>query len=228
MMFKILVADDEDTILEPICDYMTAKGFKVSSAHTGKEAVKLSENGNYDLIILDVMMPETDGLEACRQIKAFTDTPVLFLSALGEECDFLKGYKNGCDDYIVKPFPLSVLHQKCLSIIKRCKNLNDDNKIIIGNVMLDMNSQRVFASGSEVKLSSRDYQIICCLMQNRNIVLSRELILTRIWGYDFEGDTRVVDTHIKRIRASLGQEAKIIKTIFGVGYMIEERSNEQD
>lgn len=227
-MFKILVADDENIILEPICDYLSAKDFEVSGAHNGREAVELAENGDYDLIILDIMMPEIDGLEACRQIKAFTDTPVLFLSALGEEHDFLNGYKNGCDDYIVKPFPLSVLYRKCQSIIRRCKNINDDYRITVGNVTFDMNSHRVFCSGGEVKLSSRDYQILSYLLQNRNIVLSRERILTKIWGYDFEGDMRVVDTHIKRIRASLGEDGAIIKTVFGVGYMIEEESNEQD
>ncbi len=227
-MYRILIADDEDIILEPICDYLSAKGFIVSSAHSGKEAVELAESCNYDLIILDIMMPEIDGIEACRQIRAFTDAPVLFLSALGEEHDLLKGYKSGCDDYIVKPFPLSVLYQKCLSMIKRYRRISDDNKISIGSVTIDLTAHRVFCYDREVKLSSRDYDLLSYLMENKNIVLSRELILTRIWGYDFEGDTRVVDTHIKRIRASLGDGAKIIKTIFGVGYMTEEVSDEQN
>lgn len=226
-MYRILIADDEDIILEPVCDYLSAKGFNTSSVHSGKEAVELAESNNYDLIILDVMMPEMDGIEACRQIRAFTDAPILFLSALGEEHDLLKGYKSGCDDYIVKPFPLSVLYQKCLSMIKRYKRLSDDNKITVGSVTIDVTAHRVFCHEREVKLSSRDYGLLCYLMENRNIVLSRELILTRIWGYDFEGDTRVVDTHIKRIRASLGDGAEIIKTIFGVGYRIEEVQNEQ-
>lgn len=226
-MYKILIADDEDIILEPISDYLTAKGFEVRSAHNGKEAVELAEDCNFDLIILDIMMPEIDGIEACRQIRTFTDAPVLFLSALGEEHDLLNGYKSGCDDYIVKPFPLSVLYQKCLSMIKRYRHLSADNKITVGSVTVDMTLHRVFSLGREVKLSSRDYELLCYLMQNKNIVLSRELILTRIWGYDFDGDTRVVDTHIKRIRASLGVGAGIIKTVFGVGYVIEEISDEQ-
>lgn len=221
-MLRILIADDENIILEPINDYFVSKGLSAVCAKNGQEALELAENSDFDLIILDVMMPVTDGLEACRQIRKFTDVPILFLSALGEEQDLLSGYKNGCDDYIVKPFPLSVLYEKVLSMIKRYKKINTDNRITAGGVSLDLIAGKVFVKDTEIKLGSRDFRLLSYLIENKGILLSRELILTKIWGYDYDGDIRVVDTHIKRIRQKLGNDAGIIKTVFGVGYTIEE------
>ncbi len=221
-MLRILIADDENIILEPINDYFVSKGLSTVCAKNGKEALELAENSDFDLIILDIMMPVMDGLEACRQIRKFTDVPILFLSALGEEQDLLSGYKNGCDDYIVKPFPLSVLYEKVLSMIKRYKKINADNRITAGGVSLDLIAGKVFVKDTEIKLGSRDFRLLSYLIENKGILLSRELILTKIWGYDYEGDIRVVDTHIKRIRQKLGNDAGIIKTVFGVGYTVEE------
>ncbi len=221
-MYKILVADDEKKIRETLCAYFNAKGLEAVPAHDGARAVELCENESFDLIILDVLMPRLDGISACREIRELTDAPVLFLSALGEEQDLLKGFKSGADDYIVKPFPLSVLYEKSLAMIKRNKGADRDNRITVDGVTLDLSKRSVTAGGSTLNLSRKDFEVLSYLMQNKNIVLSRELILTRVWGYDFEGDTRVVDTHIKRIRKALGSEADIIKTAVGVGYSIEE------
>lgn len=221
-MFKILIAEDEQLVLEPVFDYLTSKGFSVTCAENGQAAVEKAENESFDLIILDVMMPVMNGLEACKRIREITDAPILFLSALGEESDLLSGYRNGCDDYIVKPFPLAVLTEKCSSMIKRYKKLDSESKITITPVTADLSSNRVFVRNREISLSKIDYELLFYLMENKGIILNRELILTRIWGYDFDGDIRVVDTHIKRIRNTLGDGADIIKTVFGVGYTVQE------
>lgn len=221
-MFKILFADDEAKIRETVNDYFTAKGVEVHLAEDGGKAVELVEENEYDLIILDVMMPVLNGLEACRRISKITKVPVLFLSALGEERDLLGGYSSGADDYIVKPFPLSVLFEKSQRMIRRYRGLTDENLIISGEITLDKNRFKVFAGGKEITLSSKDFQLLEYLMSNKNIVLSRQIILSRVWGYDFEGDDRVVDTHIKIIRKALGEKACAIKTVVNVGYKFEE------
>lgn len=227
-MFKILFADDEAKIRETVNDYFTAKGVEVHLAEDGGQAVELVEENEYDLIILDVMMPVLNGLEACRRISKITKAPVLFLSALGEERDFLAGLSSGADDYIVKPFPLSVLFEKSQRMIRRYRGLTDENLIISGEITLDKNRFKVFAGGKELTLSSKDFQLLEYLMSNKNIVLSRQIILSRVWGYDFEGDDRVVDTHIKIIRKALGENSKAIKTVVNVGYKFEEAEvNEQ-
>ncbi len=221
-MYKILVVDDEIKIRQTISDYFSAKGLVCELAADGMAALKAVENYFYDLIILDVMMPVMDGIRACREIRAFSDVPVLFLSALGEEEDLLKGLSIGADDYVVKPFPLSVLYQKCLNIIRRCKNADVHNKISVSGVTLDLICHKAYVGSTEIKLALKDYQLLEYLMMNKGIALDRELILNRIWGYDFDGDVRVVDTHIKRIRKALGSSSKAIKTVIGVGYRFEE------
>ncbi len=222
-MYKILFADDEIKIRETVKDYMSAKGLSVSLAENGKAAVENAENENFDLIILDVMMPVKNGIDACREIRSFCNTPIIFLSALGEEHDLLSGYGSGADDYIVKPFPLSVLHQKCLATITRSKGLDRENRLTVSGITLDKNTMKVYAGGKKITLASKDFQLLEYLMINKNTVLSRSLILSRIWGYDFEGDDRVVDTHIKIIRKALGENASCIKTVIGSGYCFEER-----
>jgi DNA-binding response OmpR family regulator len=221
-MYKILIVDDEIKIRETIADYMRAKNFIVSLAENGQKAVEFAENNDFDLIILDVMMPVLDGISACKEIRSFSNVPILFLSALGEERDLLSGFKSGCDDYIVKPFPLSVLYQKCVTMIKRYKGADADNKITIGSITLDYSSHRVLSNGKEINLPSKDFELLSYLMQNKGIVLNRELILNKIWGYDYDGDIRVVDTHITRMRKSLGSSSSQIKTVVGVGYKFEE------
>ena len=221
-MYKILIADDEIKIRETLKDYMTAKGMNVTLAKDGREAVEKAETETFDLIILDVMMPELDGLGACREIRSFTDTPILFLSALGEEEDLLQGYKNGADDYIIKPFPLSVLFEKITAMIKRSKGADKENRIALCGITLDLMKMKAFVDGEEVKLQSKDFNLLQLLMQNKGIVLDREKILVKVWGYGFEGDARVVDTHIKKIRKALGEKAGCIKTVIGAGYTFEE------
>lgn len=217
-MYKILIADDERKIRETLFDYLSAKGIHVTLARNGEEAVELVTDEWYDMIILDVMMPVMDGIQACREIRKDRDMPILFLSALGEEQDLLKGYHVGADDYIVKPFPLSVLYQKCMTVIARYKGVDKENKLTIDGITLDFAGRKLYIDNREASMQEKDFQILSYLMQNKNIVLSRELILTKVWGYDFEGDNRVVDTHIKRIRKILGKKSCYIQTKINVGY----------
>ena len=221
---QILIADDEQKLRQTLADYMTAKGFDVMTAADGEDAVARCSDHGFDLIILDVMMPNMDGIAACRAIKELTDAPVLFLSALGEERDVITGFRSGCDDYIIKPFPLAVLYEKCLAMIKRYRGFDQEYKIHAGSLSVDLARRKAAVNGNEILLSARDFELLLYLVQNRGVVLSRELILTRIWGYDFEGDTRVVDTHIKIIRKALGSIACCVKTVVGIGYTFEEET----
>lgn len=222
-MHKILVCDDEVKIRETFRDYLTAKGFDVTVAENGREAVRNAEKEKFDLIILDVMMPVMNGLEACKLIRKTTDTPILFLSALGEEQDILDGYKNGCDDYIVKPFPMSVLVHKCNTMIARYKGNFMQSEISFFGISLNKNKMQVTVNGCKTDLSKKTFQLLQFLMENKDIVLSREQILTKIWGWNFDGDERVVDTHIKKLRKALGEKSVYIKTVIGGGYSFRER-----
>lgn len=222
-MHKILICDDEIKIRETFYDYFTAKGFLVTVAENGKTAVEKTEEEDFDLILLDVMMPVMDGLTACRVIRKHTDTPIIFLSALGEEENLLKGYKYGADDYIVKPFSLSVLNEKITATINRNKGINLKNQLSLNGITLDYGTRKVFCDGNEIVLPDKDFKLLALLMENKGIVLSRETILAKIWGYDFDGDERVVDTHIKRLRKSLADKSECITTIIGSGYRFERK-----
>ena len=220
-MYKILVADDEIKIRNTIKDYLSAKGLSVTTAIDGEDAVEKTEETEFDLIILDVMMPKKDGLKACEEIRKWSNVPILFLSALGEETDYLKGFSSGGDDYIVKPFPLSVLHQKCLSMISMSKGTTKHDGISLNGIVIDLAKRKVFVENEEVELTTKDYELLRYLMENKNIVLDRDKILNRIWGWDYDGSNRVVDTHIKRIRKALREKAGCIKTVVNVGYTFE-------
>lgn len=221
-MKKILVCDDEIKIRETVYDYLTAKGFSVTLAENGEKAVSLVEKNCFDLIILDVLMPGTDGFEACRQIRKISQVPILFLTALGEEKDYLQGYSSGADDYIVKPFPLSVLVKKCNSIINRYTGENMQRILSVGEITLNKDKFIVSVSGEEIKLTNKMFSLLSLLLENQNIILSREQILNKVWGWDYDGDERVVDTHIKNLRKALGKEASHIHTVIGRGYVLKE------
>lgn len=223
-MYKILIADDEIKLRETMRDYLVSKGFQIVLASDGEEALTAAFAQVFDLTILDVMMPGINGIEVCREIRRQQNIPVLFLSALGEEEDLLTGYEAGADDYIVKPFPLSVLFQKCMAMIRRSKRVDQEHRLTGSGIVIDLIRKQVYVEGKEILFSGKDFRLLAYLMENKDVVLEREIILSRIWGYDFEGDTRVVDTHIKRIRKLLGDRAECIKTVIGSGYVYREES----
>lgn len=222
-MFTILFAEDESELRDTISEYLKAKGFCLFTAGDGREAVEMFYECEPDLIILDIMMPVINGIEVCKIIRRKNKSvPVLFLTAMSQEKDFLNGYNVGCDDYVVKPFPLSVLYQKCTNLIKRSKGIDSDNILTVSGVSLDLNAYKAYIGDREINITGKDFRLLWYLMVNKNIVLNRELILTHIWGYDFEGDARVVDTHIKIIRKALGDKSSLIKTVVNVGYSFTE------
>ena len=217
-MLKILGCDDEVKIRDTLYGYFTAKGFSVTTAANGREAVEKAEENDFDLIILDVLMPVMNGLSACKEIRKVSDIPVIFLSALGEEEDLLKGYKLGGDDYIIKPFPLAVLKEKIVATVNRHKGINPQKRLSLRGITLDYGTRKVFFGEREIFFAAKDFELLALLMENKGNVLSREVILRKIWGYDFDGEERVVDTHIKRIRKALREHADCIKTVIGTGY----------
>lgn len=222
-MFSVLFAEDDDQLRETISEYLNAKGLNVLPARNGSEAVDRFYDNDTDLIILDIMMPVMNGMEVCKIIRRRNKTvPILFFTAMSQECDYLNGFKCGCDDYIVKPFPLSVLYEKCMNLIKRAKGIDSDNGLSVSGVRLDFNTYKAYVDDREISVSGKDFNLLWYLMENKNVVLNRELILTHIWGYDFDGDTRVVDTHIKNLRKALGEKSSLIRTVVNIGYSFQE------
>ena len=219
-MYKILIADDEKKIRETIRDYLEAKGFSVILAKDGAEAASKAADEALDLIILDVLMPNMNGIEACKEIREFSDVPIVFLSALGEEADLLKGFGAGADDYVVKPFPLSVLEQKCRQMIRRNKGAEQGETLTVSGITINYLSRKVYvAQNQEVAITGKDFALLAYLMENKNIVLDREKILAKVWGYGFDGENRVVDTHVKNLRKALGSKGDLIETVVGTGYI---------
>ena len=222
MNFKILIAEDEYKIREVLCDYFRSKGDVPFEAENGEKALEMAQGLEFDAVLLDIMMPGLDGFSVCRALRKNSDVPLLFLTALSDEEDKLFGYELGADDYITKPFTMPVLYAKITALIKRRQgNMLTGDRLECAGVMLRMSSQRVFAGKKEIKLTPKEYSLLKCLMQNRNIVMSREQLLVKCWGYDYDGESRAVDTHIKRLREKLGEYAGCIKTVVKAGYMLE-------
>lgn len=223
-MVHILVVDDEEQIRNIIKKYATFEGYQVSEAVNGMDAVEICRKKKFDLIIMDVMMPELDGFSACREIRKTSDTPVLMLSARGEEYDRIHGFETGVDDYVVKPFSPKELMMRVQAILKRSRPAaSESNKEIyqFEGLTVDITGRIVTVDGQKTDLSPKEYDLLFYLVRNRNIALSRETLITNVWGYDFYGDDRTLDTHIKLLRKSLGKYSKFIVTLRGVGYRFE-------
>jgi len=231
-MYHILVVDDETRIRSIIRKYAEFDGHEVTEAADGMEAVLLCRKNPYDLIIMDIMMPELDGFSACREIRKITQTPIIMLSARGEEYDRINGFEVGIDDYVVKPFSPKELMLRIDAIMKRVNRTGNEamaaskpNVVIEldgGGLRADMTARLVFIDGERIEMSPKEYDLFFYLLSNRNIALSREKLLCEVWGYDFFGDARTLDTHIKLLRKSLGKYSKYIVTLRGVGYRFEE------
>ncbi len=222
MNMKILIAEDEPKLLAILCDYFRSKGDLPYPAKDGMEALTLAESGNYDGVLLDIMMPKIDGRSVCRALRRFSDVPIIFLTALSDEEDKLLGYELGADDYVTKPFSLAVLYAKLSALVNRSRgSILTGDHLSAGLLRMVLSSQMACVDGKPVSLTPKEYSLLVCLMRNRNMVLSREQLLVKCWGYDYEGDSRAVDTHIRRLREKLGNAASMIKTIYKTGYKLE-------
>lgn len=220
---KLLVVDDEARIRELIKKYATFEQYEVTEAENGMQAVELCRQQDFDLIIMDVMMPDLDGFSACREIRKTSAVPILMLSARGEEYDKLHGFELGIDDYVVKPFSPKELMMRVGAILKRSGAKSESREVVdIGDLRVDFTARRVTLEGKPLDLSPKEYDLLFYLVRNRGIALTREKLLSEIWGYDFFGDDRTLDTHIKLLRRQLGPYADRITTLRGVGYRFEQ------
>ena len=223
-MKKILVVDDEAKIRMLIKKYAQFEGYSVEEASNGLDAVRIAEKNKFELIIMDIMMPELDGFSACREIRKFSDVPIIMLSARGEEYDKINGFELGIDDYVVKPFSPKELLLRVNAILKRYKNEVQKNEVYtFEGLKVDFLARIVYIDNTRIELSPKEYELLFYMIANKNIALSREKLICEVWGYDFYGDDRTLDTHIKLLRKSLGEYAKLIVTVRGVGYRFEDK-----
>ena len=222
-MPKILIVDDEQKIREVIREYSEFNGYEVEEAADGMEAVSLCRLNDYDLIIMDIMMPRLDGYSACKEIKKAKNIPVIMLSARGEEYDKLFGFELGIDDYVVKPFSPKELMARVNAVLARSNAKQEEQPEILKFDGLEINipARTVSVDGKKVELTPKEYELLFYLVENKNIALSRNKLLSDIWGYDFFGDDRTIDTHIKNLRNNLGPYRDYIVTLRGVGYKFE-------
>ena len=220
-MYKILVVDDEEKIRELIGKYAKFDGHSVDFATDGMEAVEKCRENTYDAIIMDIMMPNLDGFSACREIRKKSEVPIIMLSARGEEYDKINGFEIGVDDYVVKPFSPRELMLRVEAILKRSQRAEPETKAEIyksEGLEVNFTARRVYVDQSEVNLSPKEYDLLFFMIKNKDIALTRETLINKVWGYDFFGGDRTLDTHIKLLRKSLGEYSKYIVTLRGVGY----------
>ena len=227
-MPKILICDDEEGLRAVLRRYATFEGHEVTEACDGMEAVNLCKTNSFDIIIMDIMMPELDGFSAVKEIRKSSDTPVLMLSARGEEYDRLHGFEVGVDDYVVKPFSSKEIMMRVNAILRRASKINSAIQDEEGHIIfekqgfkVDLTAYKVFVDGVQVNMAPKEYDLLFFLIRNKNIAVHREKILTEVWGFDYYGDDRTLDTHIKLLRKSLGQYAGLIKTLRGLGYRFD-------
>ena len=234
-MYHILVVDDEEMIRRLIAKYAVYEGHTVEEAADGMEAIERCRTGQYDIMIIDIMMPELDGFSACREIRKFSDIPIIMLSARGEEYDKINGFELGVDDYVVKPFSPKELMLRIDAVMKRTKGsrpaaetptatAESANEIVSfadGGLKADFTARLVYVNGVRVDMTPKEYDLFFYMLRNRNIALTREKLISEVWGYDYFGDDRTLDTHIKLLRKSLGRYAHFIVTLRGVGYRFD-------
>ena len=219
---KILVVDDESRMRKLVKDFLTKKGFPVIEAGDGEEAVdKFFEVKDIALIILDVMMPKMDGWQVCREIRQYSKVPIIMLTAKSDEKDELQGFDLGVDEYITKPFSPKILVARVEAILRRSNVLAADDTMEAGGIELNKAAHEVLIDGKSVELSYKEFELLAYFMSNQSVALSRERILNNVWNYDYFGDARTIDTHVKKLRSKLGAKGEYIKTIWGMGYKFE-------
>ena len=228
-MYKILVADDEEGIRRVISKYAMFEGHEVTEAKDGMEAIELCRRQSFDIAVIDIMMPELDGFSACREIRKFSDIPIIILSARGEEYDKINGFEVGVDDYVVKPFSPKELMLRIEAVMKRygagAQKQDSDGTpkeiFELDGLKADMTARIVYVDGERAEMTPKEYDLLFFFLKNKNIALSREKLISEVWGYDYYGDDRTLDTHIKLLRRSLGKYAEHIVTLRGVGYRFD-------
>lgn len=230
-MAKIIVADDEQLIRRLVSDFLKKDGYTVLEAENGEEALRIFENNkDTDLLVLDIMMPQKDGWEVCREIRKTSNVPILLLSARSQEFDQINGFEAGADDYVTKPFSPVLLVKRVEALLKRTQTSVKSADGDIQGLTIDKNAHQVFVDGKEISLTVKEFNILLKLIDNKGRVYSREQLLDDIWGFDYYGDTRTVDSHVARLRTKLGDWGnRHLKTVYGVGYKIQESDvNEQE
>lgn len=221
-ILKVLVVDDEARMRKLVRDFLTVKGFLVVEAGDGEEAIDIFfEQKDIALILLDVMMPKMDGWEVCREVRKTSKVPIIMLTAKADERDELLGFELGVDEYVTKPFSPKILVARVEAILRRSNGGNDDDSIHIGDITMDKNAHEVMVDGKLVELSYKEFELLAYFIENQGIALSRERILNNVWNYDYFGDARTIDTHVKKLRSKLGKRGEYIKTIWGMGYKFE-------
>ncbi len=221
-LYKLLVVDDEVNIRKVVREYAEFEGYEVEEAEDGMQAVEMAKKKDYDLIIMDVMMPKLDGFSSCKEIKKHKDIPVIMLSARGEEYDKLFGFEIGIDDYVVKPFsPKELMARVRVAIRRNTSEQKADEKLEFEGLRIDILGRVVYVNEERVAMTPKEYDLLFYLVKNKNLALTRDKLLEDVWGYDFFGDDRTVDTHIKMLRNSLGEYRKFIVTLRGMGYKFE-------
>lgn len=221
MGMRILIVEDDLLLAEAINDFFTLKGWQTGEAHDGNEALEMAESGSWQMILLDVMLPERDGFSVCREIRQSSDVPVFFITARVLEEDELNGYAVGADDYVTKPFSLPVLYAKVMAMMGRLRGERPADRIRRGDVEVNLQTRRVTICGEELSLPPKEWEILSFFLENPNRTFTREQLLIRFWGYDFEGNERVVDNHIKKLRKVLAGSSCIIRTVRKSGYRME-------
>ncbi len=221
---KLLIVDDEEKIRKLIAKYAVFEGYEVVEAENGMQAVETARKDPCDLIILDIMMPELDGFSAAREIRKHSDVPIIFLSARGEEYDKIHGFELGVDDYMVKPFSPRELMMRVGAVLRRSSGRTAENAhecVQLGKMVVDFTARQVSIDGTPLDLSPKEYELLFFMVRNRGIALTRDRLISEVWGFDFFGDDRTLDTHIKLLRKQLGDYARYITTLRGVGYRFE-------
>lgn len=219
---KILVVDDEARMRKLVRDFLIKKDYEVIEAADGQEAVDIFfEQNDISLVILDVMMPKMDGWEVLKEIRAYSKIPVIMLTAKGDERDELKGFDSGADEYISKPFSPKILVARVDALLRRSNLISEEEKIEIGGIIMDKAAHTVTIDDKQVELSFKEFELLTYFMENQGIALSREKILNHVWNYDYFGDARTIDTHVKKLRSKMGDKGDYIKTIWGMGYKFE-------
>ncbi len=220
-MIRLLIADDEERIREVIKEYAKFEGYMVDEAKDGMEAIQKSNTNEYDLIIMDIMMPKLDGFSAVKEIRKKFKTPILMLSARGEEYDKLFGFEIGVDDYVVKPFSPKEVMARINAIINRSKSMENNKKLEFDGLKIDLDGMDVYVDDKKIDITPKEYELLVYLAMNKNKAMSREKLLKEVWGYDFYGDDRTIDTHIKMLRNNIEPYRDYIVTLRGVGYKFE-------